>query len=166
MTQPASVPSDGNQKVLWVPALANPAAPTVAELTGVGVVDISCYLAAGGFQNSVDESSIDDPRLCSRQVYDQPGRFKVGLDLTYVHNPATPAQNVAYTTLVYLTAGYIVSRYGIAYETAIAAAQKVDVYPATCGKQVKIPSEDNSVLKTGQKIFITGATHDDVAVAA
>jgi hypothetical protein len=164
MTQPTSVPADGNQLVLWVPTIAAPSAPTVAELTGVSVVNLSCYLAGNGFNNSVDEGSVDDPRLCSRQTFEQPGKFKHGLNLIYVYNPKSPTNDVARLTLVYLTTGYIVTRYGVAFETTPAAADIVDVYPAKCGKQVKMPSEDNSVLKIGQKIFITGEVEENAVV--
>lgn len=164
MTQPASVPADGYLGVLWVPTIALPSAPTAAELTAVSVVDLSCYIVGGGFMNTLDESTVDDPRLCSRQIYERPGKFKLGLSLSYVHNPDSPADNEAYLALTYLTEGYIVPRYGIPFDDVYAATDIVDVYPAQCGKQLKVTPEDNSVLKVLQKMFITGAVFGDVVV--
>lgn len=165
MTLPVSVPVDGNQKVLWVTTISDTSAPTKAELTAASVVDLSCYITGGGFQNSLDESEIEDDRLCSRQTFSQPGKFKHGLTLMYVHNPTSSANNKAYTTLTYKTTGYVVVRYGVAYDTAIDTADIVDVYPAKCGKQLKVPGENNSVHKVSQKIFITAEVEEDASVA-
>lgn len=164
MTQPASVPADGALKVAWVPTIADTDNPTVAELTAGGVVDLSCYLAAGGFTPGTDEQVITDDRLCSRQTFERPGRYTDSLELMYVHNPDSPGNNVAYTTLTYLTTGYIVTRWGVAYETAFTAGDIVDVIPAQAGIQRKSPPEANSVLKVAQKIFITGAVERDAVV--
>jgi len=168
MTQPAADLGDGNLKVAWVPTLADPANPTTTELNAAGVVDLSCYLTGDGFTPSTDEQVVTDPRLCSRQTYEQPGRFTNKLDIKYVYRQQAPtaADNKAYTTLRYLTTGYLVSRWGADYEDAFAANDIVDVYPARCGYQMKQPKEDNAVLKLAQKIFITGAVHQDVTVAA
>lgn len=103
MTQPASVPTDGFLGVLWVPSLANPLAPTVAEVNALSRVDISCYLTGGGYANATEEATINDPRLCSRQDFEQPGKIKHSLSLMYVHNPKAPAENAAYLALTYLT---------------------------------------------------------------
>lgn len=164
MTQPASVPADGYLGVLWVPTIAVPTAPTAVELTAVSVVDLSCYLVGGGFMNTLDESTVDDPRLCSRQIYERPGKFKFGLGLSYVHNPDSPSDNEAYLALSYLTEGFVVARYGVPFDDTYVATDIVDVYPGQCGKQLKITPEDNSVLKVLQKIFITGAVSEDAVV--
>lgn len=164
MALPKSVPADGNLKVVWVPTISNAAAPTVAEVTGGTAIDISCYLTPDGFTTGGDEAVVTDDRLCSTQSFEQPGRFSDTLDVIYVWGDAT--DNVAYTTLTRLAKGFIVARWAKPYATALAAADKIDVYPATCGKQNKMPPEANSVLKCGQKLFITGAVSRDVAVAA
>jgi hypothetical protein len=168
MTQPTGIPGDGNIKAAWVPSLADPEHPTVAELTAPSVVDLSCYLTGDGFTPSADEQTITDDRLCSRQTYEQPGRFTDKLDIKYVYQgqEMTAADNKAFTTLRHLTAGYLVSRWGTDYEAAFAAGDIVDVYPAACGKQMKAPKEDNAMLKIAQKIFITGPVQEDVAVVA
>jgi len=166
VTQPLSVSADGNLLVKWVPTIANTLAPTAAEINAGSAVDLSCYLTGSGFGPSTDEAIVPDPRLCSRQVFEAPGRLTEMLQLGYVFNPASPADNVAYLTLIYLTLGFVVARWGIAFETAVVggSVQKVDVYPARCGIQQKQPPEENSVLRVSQKIFVRGAVRRDVAV--
>ena len=162
--QPASVPADGYLGVLWVPSLANPLSPTAAELTAVSVVDISCYITGGGYQNAVDEASIQDPRLCSRQTLERPGKFNHSLSLMYVFNPAAPTQNKAYLALTYLTTGFVVARYGVPFDNPWVAGNTVDTNPVQCGQRVKAPTEENSVLKVNQKLYIIGTVGADVVV--
>lgn len=164
-----STPADGNQKVLLVAAIANTAAPTVAELTAVGVVDISCYLTGDGFTPSLSEQVIADERLCSKQTYEQPGRSQYGLEVAYIDNTNSPnmaTDNKAKDTLVPGTAQYLVVRRGKDFATAITAADKVTVYPIKPGKYNELPGEANSVLKIGQKLFVTGEVKTSVAVTA
>jgi hypothetical protein len=167
MTQPASVPADGNLKVLFVATIADPENPTVAECTAGSVADLSCYLTATGFNPSTDEQTITDDRLCSRATFERPGRHTDSLEVTYVFNPASPGDDVAYQTLAYLEQGFLVLRWGVPYETAIAAADTVDVYPIQCGIQKKQPPTANSVLMATQKLFIPSpGVQRDVTVAA
>ena len=165
MAEPRSIPADGNVKVAWVPSLAVPASPSVAELIAGSVVDLSCYLTDDGFTPSTDEQTITDNRLCSRQTFEQPGRFQDGLQIKYVRGQTVP-EDLAFTTLIRGTQGFYVVRWGIAYETAFLAAQKVDVYPSTCGVQMKQPPEANTPLRVQQKLFVTGTVQRDVLIAA
>lgn len=166
MTQPTSIPADGNLRAAWVPAIADTANPTTTELNAAGAVDLSCYLTGDGYSPSTDEQVITDDRICSRQTYEQPGRYQDQLEVKYVYRAQEPlsATNKAFTTLKRGTAGYIVTRWGTAYETAWAAGQIVDVMPAKAGVQMKNPPEANSILNVSQKIFITGEQKRDVAV--
>jgi hypothetical protein len=164
MTQPVSVNADGSLKVIWVPSIADPDNPTAAELNAVGALDISCYLTDDGFTPSTDEQVVTDNRLCSRQTFEKPGRFTDGLELTYVYNPKSPANNQAATTLTYLTTGYVAARWGSDFEDAIAAGDIVDILPVTCGVQRKGKPEANGTLKKMQKMFVTGAVRRDVVV--
>lgn len=166
MTQPAAVFSDGNVKVAYVPAIANTAAPTVAELTAVAAQDLSCYLTADGWNPNTDEQVATDDRLCSKQTFENRGRFTDSLEISYVYNIPSSADDEARTTLTAGTTGFIVARWGEDYETAFAAADVVDVYPVTLGVQRKQPAEANSVLRITQKPFVTGTVQRDVAVAA
>lgn len=166
MAEIPSTPADGNVKVVWVPTLADPTAPTVAELTAAGVVDVSCYLTADGWSPGMDEQVISDDRLCSVQTFEQPGRSSRTLSVKYIENPGSATDNKAYTTFTPGTSGFLVQRRGKPFDTAFAAADVVDVWPATTGKYDPQPPEANSVLKVAQKMFITGTVEQNVAVTA
>lgn len=164
-----STPADGNEKVLLVPAIANTASPTVAELTAPGVVDISCYLTGDGWSPSLSEQVISDERKCSKQTYEQPGRSQRGLDVTYIDNTNSPnaaTDNKAKETLVPGVAQYVVVRRGKDFESPIVAADKVSVSPIKPGQYNELPGAANEVLKVSQKLFITGKHQVSVPVAA
>jgi hypothetical protein len=169
MAEIPSTPADGNQKVLLVPAIANLSAPKVTELTGAGVVDISCYLTGDGFTPSLSEQTITDERLCSRQTYEQPGRSQFGLEVAYIDNTNSPnaaTDNEAKETLVPGSAQYLVVRRGKDFDSAITVGDNVSIYPIKPGKYNEMPGEANSVLKIGQKLFVTGEVSTSVAVVA
>jgi hypothetical protein len=151
-----STPADGNMSVLLAPAIANTAAPTVAELTAAGVVDISCYLTSDGYNPGLDPQVISDSRLCTTQEFEQPGRFTRSMDTTYIDNTNAPTDNKAKDTLTPNSAHFLVVRRGIAFDTAYAAGQVVTVWPIKAGQYNDLPPEANSVLKTSQKQFVTG----------
>lgn len=164
-----STPADGNVSVLVVPAIANTSSPTVVELTAAGVVDISCYLTSDGYSPGLDEQVVADERLCSTQVYEQPGRKTRTLDVIYIDNTNAPNEatdNEAKETLVPGSEHFLVVRRGIAFDDAYAAAQQVRVTPIKPGEYNELPPEANSVLKIGQKLFITGESVLAEVVAA
>ena len=164
MARPAATPADGNLAVLWVPTLTA-AAPTVAQVTAGGVVDLSCYLTPDGFAPSTDEQEITDDRLCDTQTFENRGRSKDSLTLKYVFNMLSTPDNVAYSTLkVPGTAGYIVARWGRPYSVAMATGHVVDVYTVTTGIPAKQAPEANSVLRVQQRMFVTNNTVRDVAL--
>jgi hypothetical protein len=157
---PAGQSSDGRGLVLWVPAISNPAAPTVAELTGGTVVAITYSLTPDGFRHDTTENVISDGRYTLKQVLELPGTVTDTLELQYV--AGTPAQ----TALTEGTNGFIVHRLGVPNETTIAAAQKVDVIPVRAGVQRKVAPTANTLLSRQSKMFVTGTVYRDVAVAA
>lgn len=169
MEEIPSTPADGNFLVLIVPEIADPSAPTLAELTAASVADISCYLSAGGWRPSLSEQVIADDRLCSTQTYEKKGRSQHGLDVEYIDNTNSPNAaefNKAKDTLIPGSSHYLVTRKGMPFDTALAAAQKVSVRPIEAGEYNDLPPEANSVFKTGQKLFVRGKTETDVAIAA
>ena len=161
-----STPADGNYKVVWVPTLADPDAPTSTEVTGASVVDLSCYLTADGWTPGLSEQVIADERLCSTETFEQMGRAARTLSVRYIVNPTDTTNNKAAETLVPGTAGYLITRSGKAFDTALAAADKAWVWPVTPGQYSELPPEANSVLKQEQKMFVRARVRPNVAVAA
>lgn len=169
MSEVPSTPSDGNVKVLLVPAIADPSAPTVSELTGEGVVDISCYLTGDGLALSSDQATITDERLCSTQVFEKPGRKTNTAEVTYIDNTNSPNEtdsNEAADTLVEGSSHRVVTRRGVPFEEAVAADQKVSVWPVQAGMSREVAPEANSVIRSIQKLFVTGDVHQKVAVTS
>lgn len=165
---PGSVQADGAVRIVWLPTLADPGNPTLAELNAATTVDLSCYLTPTGFASTTEEASIDDSRFCSRETFETPGRETNGLELTYVYDPQNkvPAENKAYTTLKRNTRGFAVARWGVDFEKPWAADDVVDVYPTTSGAQRKQTPEANSTLKVAQKMFVRSTVRRDVKVKA
>lgn len=165
-TMPAAVNTNGTTLVLWVPAIANPAVPTKTEMTAGTVLDLSCYLTGDGLATETTENAIEDPRLCSKQIFEARGDFSDTLELTYVFNPLESADDEARTTLRPGTRGYIVLRWAVDSEIPVDTGDVVDVYPVEMGQQRKQTPTRNGVHRITQKPFVTGPVRRDVAVVA
>jgi hypothetical protein len=169
MTQPipASVNTNGTMLALFVPTLANyRTGATVAELTAGAVIDLSCYLTGEGLTTETSENNVEDPRLCSKQVFENRGDFTDTMELTYVFNPASPSDDEARLGLPPGTRGFIVLRWAVDSEAPIAAGQELDIYPVEMGAQRKQTPGRNGVHRITQKPFVTGTVARDVLVAA
>lgn len=176
VTFPEGVEGEGTIKIVAVPAVADLDAPTVAELTAGTAVDLSCYVTSDGFQPTSEQESRTDRRLCSTQVLAVPGSitYTVG-DLVYIYDPQAAAadpENEAYEYLAPGASRYIVVRWGLAYDTAFASGQKVDVYPVTMGAQRKNApvtgaggGEGTSKLTVTQSSFLRAPAEIDAIVA-
>lgn len=158
--------ADGQLKVVYVASIADIENPTVAEVTAGSTVDLSCFLLAdGGFDHTVDEETVDNAKLCDVTDYEQPGRFKHQLTITYARKQLA-ADDEAYTTLKRGTGGYVVTRWGKPADDALIATDVIDVYTITCGAQQKQAPERNSIAKVQQRLFVSGPVAEDVEVAA
>lgn len=168
MSDIPSTPSDGNVAAWFVPAIADTSAPTVTELAAASIVDLSCYLTGDGLNLTSDQATITDERLCSTQTFEVPGRKTNTAEVTYIDNTNSPHEtdaNEAAETLVEGARGYIVTRRGIPYEEPVAAEQKVSVWPIEAGEPREVAPEANSVIRSIQKLFVTGNVYQKVAVA-
>lgn len=170
---PEGVSAEGNIKVTFVPTLTSLTAPTVAELSGTGTVDLSCYITSE-FGVSREQATGEDRRLCSKEVFQALGRVTNDIPATeYVYDPqaaSSSPSNKAYETLKKGVKGYLVIRYGLDARTvAYAAAQKVDIVPIECGVQVKLGNQgadEFAKLRIQQKFSVRGPMSEDAAVAA
>lgn len=167
MTEPASVVSDGNVLVLWVVTMGDPAAPGVHELNAGSVLDLSCYLTDAGWAPNLTEDTVNDPRLCSRQTFTRPGRAAITIPLVYVYNPDEPTEDEARITLVDRATGFLVARWGVDFEQAVAAGDLVDVYPVQLGRPNKAPATANTPLTIMQTAYVRSpGAQIDVLVTA
>ena len=152
-----STPADGNVKVVLATALADPDAPTVAELEAA--VDISCYLTPDGFAFAQEQAVITDDRLCSTQTFNKGGRKSYTLTLTGIDNTNSDNEaqyNDFVDTLVEDSSLFVVARYGIPYEEEYAAPQTVRVIPIDVGAKTELAPEANSVLRATVNTFVSG----------
>jgi hypothetical protein len=174
-TFPTGVSARGNDSVIWVPTLADPAAPTVTELTGASAVNLSCALI--GFSPSVDQGTFTDTRLCSKQTFNRLGQATFSIDtLNYVYNPQTAGEtpadsdNIAYDALQPGLTGFFVHRRGLDAQTVdVLADQKVNVYPAELGAQSDVPLDptaDGALIQCQQNVSVIGEVLRDVAIVA
>lgn len=164
---PAAISSDGYVNVQWVTTIANTSAPVAAtEVNAASSLALTCYMK-NHFAPKTTIEEVEDWRACLRSVLTTPGTSKVSIDpveIVYdVQNP-TGVPNKAYAALAPTTQGYLVLRYGTDVDTALAAADKVDVFPVTVGTRDKLPPERNSQLKAQVTFFIRDVVKYDVAL--
>lgn len=171
---PAGVKYEGNLKVAYVPTIADLTAPTVAECTATGALDISFFLTAGNFKPDIAQNRGDDRRVGSKQTFQTLGRENPTIDdLVYIADPqaaaATPG-NKAMELFQSGVAGFFVVRFGLDAETVdFVAAQKVDLWPIVFGVQRKTQQEaDNEFAKITitQAVAITAPVKQNIAIAA
>lgn len=155
--------SDGNNKVSFVPSIADVSAPTVAELTSG--TSLECLIMSDGLDISTDETAVSAPKLCDTIDAEQPGRAKTTIQLTCVRKDV-PAEDIAWTLLQRNLTGYLAVRRGITHDTAFAATQVVEVYPVKFGARRPIKPEANGVEKFMSQGYNTGAPELDAVVAA
>lgn len=155
---PPGQASDGRGLVLFVPAIANTLAPTVAELTATGVEKLTYSLVPDGFRHETTENTISTGRYTLKQVLETPGTITDTLEVQYV--TGSPAQDA----LAEGATGYIVHRLGVLNEIEPAADQEVDIIPVRAGVQRKVAPTANTELQRVQKLFITGSVRRDVKV--
>lgn len=145
--RPAGTKAYGRETWLYVPTIADPSAPTVAELTGASVLDLSCYFYAETGRPSQTTNRVTRPkRVCDTVTFEQIGDTTyAGGDALYALDPqAAPASEGkdAYETLPEGTTGFLVRRLGVDVDTAITAGDYVDVFPAEFGPAMPTTTGD------------------------
>lgn len=162
----AKIPVDGNVKVDFVPAIADITAPTDTELTATGVVSLECMLTPDGLDESIDEDVKDTSAFCSTSNYEEPGRTKPNLQLTYFRDDdAAGTGDAAYTTLKRNLRGFLVIREGAPHTQAYAADDNLRVYTVMCGEQQPVKPAANEDVKVQQKFYASGDYARDAVVA-
>lgn len=163
---PGAVDTDGTFLVLFVPenGIANLAAPTVTELTAGTVKKGTYSLSTDGWNFSRSEDSGTDDRLTLKQVFESRGKVTDSLEITYVYGSD---DDVLDPLLDPGWKGFVVPRYAIPNETAIAASQLVDIIPVEAGAKRKNAPAANAKWTKTQKLFVRApGTQDDVAIVA
>lgn len=164
MTQPASVAFDGNDLLLWVPAIADIDWPTLTELQAGGVLDLTCYVTGDGWNPQMTEGAVSDRRLCSRLNFQKPGDEGWQLPLTYVINPESPDDDEARDTLVFGATGFFVERPAKSHKDAVEAWDWVAVWAVELGKPQLSGRTANGVWVMTQTAYLVPPGTPDQAL--
>ena len=164
---PASVQTNGTIKAVFAPAfVAYLTAPKLTEANAAGALEFSCYATGEGVNMETTENSVEDPRLCSKAVYEAPGDNTSSLEIEYVFNPKSAADNEAQLELVEGRKGFVLLRWAVDTNVPLAIGDIVDIVPGTLGVQRKNRPTRNGVHKITQKVFVTGPVARDVVMVA
>ena len=148
----------------WVPPAAGGDAALTVTQWAAGT-DITCDLLGDGLSRSTTENAVVIDRLCMKQTGEKPGSYSEEVTLTYAWDPQGVNASAAYGVLTPGSEKAIAIRYGVAYGTAGAAAQKVDIIQTVPGVQQRVATARNEEMRVTQKQFVAaGGTYKDVAL--
>lgn len=158
----ADLITDGFTRVYWVTSIANIAAPTAAELTaGLLLHDLMTSDGLVGFQPAT--ADVPTSKFSSTFDTNKPGRVSYsGTMLRFFRQDGT---DTIYNTLAYNTVGFVAIRRGLAATTAWTAAQRVQVYPSTCGERSDLDPEPNTLQRWESALKIHAQPNLNATVA-
>lgn len=163
---PAGMLTNSTTKFVVVSAIANIAAPKLTEINAVSSVDISCYITGDGFSQETSENTITDERLCSRQIFEEPGDFQESLEISFIYNNLDEDGDAARLALPPYASKFAVVRVGKEAEDPFILGDLVDVFSFKAGRQRKNAGGRNSKHTMTQKLFLNNIVQRDVAVVA
>lgn len=156
------IPVDGNIRVAWVTTIANIAAPTTSELNaGTLLTDKITSDGLVGFEAStaeVDTTSLDS-------TFDTKTIGRDSFEGTMLRLKKQSGTDTVYNLLTRGTAGYVVIRRDVLSATAWSSTQKVEVFPAICGRERNLAPEANTVRRYEVPTPITSAPELRATVA-
>lgn len=164
MTFPAAVTALGRESVVFLPAVADPAAVKLTEANATATVHLTC--AIRGLNPSAEQSKTKKYRLCSKQGFDALGRTDWTIERpTFIDDPQAEDDDPDYPhkTLVSGTKGFILRRRGLDSEpgnfTAFAVGQLYDLFPVEFGVRVPVPvnpEDEGQEFEYMQEIAVVG----------
>lgn len=158
----SDVINDGKTRVAWVTTISNIAAPTVAELNAGQ--DFTTRITPDGLNIPAETADVDNSSLASTFTTNRAGRRSFSPEVTFKRGD-TVGDDAPWTTLTYQTTGYLVVRRVLAYTTAWAVGQKVEVYPVECGERNSIPPAPNEVAKFTSQMKLRDEPNTNATVA-
>lgn len=142
---------DGMYLVTWVDEIADPSAPTIAELTAEGgAIDLQCQITPDGLSREASDEAVDTSRLCSVFTTQRVGRtsFEVSLTLVRLDEQAMSdgGTDEAYHALVKNKMGYLVIRDNKRADVPYELDDEVEVYRVECGTRSKATPAANEQM--------------------
>lgn len=150
---PASQASTGQWKIIYLPAAAN--ALSVAALIGGTAKPLTYGFTPDGFNWTISEASVADPRLTLSVTLSQPGTSTEVLEVKYV---ASADATAAAQILLQGVTGQLNVRRGVANATAPTIGQKADVITFVAGRQRPDAPTENGLDTISQTLYITAPT--------
>lgn len=154
-------------KLAWVTTIANPSAPTVAELNAGK--DLSCLMTTS-YEVRFDASdSVSEQAVCESSATVTPTIEKYMGNLVLFSDYAAGVLSGTDAWSVFSNnyeLGYFVRRLGLPYSTAWAAAQKIEVFKFVADRVQRTGGVASGYLKATVPLFPQGFAKDQVSVAA
>lgn len=162
--------AQANRKLLWVPAngILNPSAPTVAELTAPGVLDISCLVTRADYNlGATGDEEVTDPALCASGNDSAPGYTNFEAGMNFFRWDTDPEDEAWNTFTGKGIEGSLVERKGTikSYSDPIAAGDAVRVFGSITGTpQDQSPPDNGGYEKFRQPFMVQSELTDERAV--
>ena len=147
-------------RVYWVPTISNIQAPTVAQI-GAGT-EYTSFTPVDGVNIGGNRNNASQAMLGGAFVTEEPGTWGTTLEITFVRDDTA---DTAWDFFAggYKTAGYIVlRRVGTG---AIAAGNKVEVYPVRTHEPQMLASAENEYSKFTVQFAVTATPALEAVVA-
>lgn len=170
--KPALVKAFGSDSWAFVPAIAVPTAPTVAEITAATGFNLSCVLFGEQEGISATTEKVTLPRrLCETETFESNGPTNYSMaDLQASFDPQGAASSdgkKAWEAMDDNSTGFLVRRQGVTATEDFTAGEFVDVVPVQLGKKVptKTGTGADGVYAFTVAVSITDTPAFNVAVA-
>lgn len=165
--------TDASRKLVFVPTIANISAPTAAELTGAGVLDVSCLVTAANFTlGATGDDAISDPALCATSNASVPGRTNYEAAMDFFRWRETADDTAWETFTAKGLHGYLVQRIGQvpegtkAHTVPFAAADEVQVYEVLTNTPQILSPADAGYEKFRQAFSVQDNVNERAVVGA
>ncbi|MFJ2717406.1 hypothetical protein [Streptomyces sp. NPDC087437] len=164
----------GRIAIVLVPTIADPKAPTVAEIAAG--VNISDHVTRDGLKTPSSGNTIDAADIGSRFNKTAPGTYGGDAAEITAHRDSKAANDLAWTSLEQDTITFlVVARSGFDQQTATGlgtkdgvakAGDRCEVYPVTVISRAANDTGDNETAKFTASLAITGEPEQEAVVAA
>lgn len=158
---------------VFVPTLANPASPSLAEINGASALNVTKMFFASSARPSQSTNLASAPkRIGDGETYQFVGESQQSWgEVRYSFNPQAAALSdgkKAFEKFTPGTTGYMVNRLGIDRDTDFAIGQFVTSYPVEFGPQNETPEGDGEGAEVAivQTVAVTGPKALNKAVVA
>ena len=162
---PASTQSDGRWRITNVPSGSN--AKSVAILNGATSKPLTYGIAAGGWNHTTNQSTVEDKRLTLVQDLSRPGKLTETLEITVVESDdAASADRILSGLAASQAESQFVVRRAVANADTHAVGQRADVITGVVGVRRPDAPVENGVDTAKYTVFITKPTDRDVTLVA